>query len=247
MMGKTNCSFRWSASSLALVLAFICAGCEAGPAPLTAEVPLQLEELIDAPFGEYQVIALRNASDVATTADPGAGAEWLEQRASFAEGQLTWLGGQTCELWSVREAEIPVITLEDPNLSDLAIPPVDSEASSGDKRVNMPVDLICQDDGEQILGSFVIIDARVLVTSTSNSTVNLILEQPLTEEQVRKFQAQLKDMKFYEGEITGELDEATLRSVGSYAEYRGSAYRFFRTAITENLLDGLRVLDNVPK
>ncbi len=119
MMGKTNCSFRWSASSLALVLAFICAGCEGGPEPLTAEVPLQLEELIDAPFGEYQVIALRNASDVATTADPGAGAEWLEQRASFAEGQLTWLGGQTCELWSVREAEIPVTTLEDPNLSDV--------------------------------------------------------------------------------------------------------------------------------
>ena len=54
-------------------------------------------------------------------------------------------------------------------------------------------------------------------------------------------------MKFYEGKITGELDEATLGSVGFYAEYRGSAYRFFRTAITENLLDGLRVLDDAEK
>ncbi len=39
---------RWSASSLALVLAFICAGCETGPAPLTAEMPLHLEEHLDA-------------------------------------------------------------------------------------------------------------------------------------------------------------------------------------------------------
>ena len=200
------------------------------------------QNIVSAPFGEYQVVALRNASDVATTADPGAGIEWLDQRVSFGEGQLTWLGGQTCELWSVREADVPVITLEDPNLSDLAITPADSITSSGDKRINMPVDLICQDDGERILGSLVIIDARVLVTSTPPGTVNLILEQPLTEEQIRKFQAQLKDMKFYGGEITGELDEATLRSAGFYAEYRGSAYRFFRTAITENLLDGLKVL-----
>ncbi len=72
---------------------------------------------------------------------PGRGKEWLDQRVSFGEGQLTWLGGETCELWSVREADFPVITLEDPNLSDLAIPPLDSIISSGDKRVNVPVDL----------------------------------------------------------------------------------------------------------
>ena len=39
---------RWSASSPALVLALICAGCETGPAPLTAEMPLHLEEHLDA-------------------------------------------------------------------------------------------------------------------------------------------------------------------------------------------------------
>ncbi len=199
---------------------------------------------ISAPSGEYRVVALRNASHVATTADPGAGAEWLDQRVLFGEGQLTWLGGQSCKQWSVHKIDFPVVMLEDPNLSDLAIPQVDSETSSGDKRVNMPVDLICQDDGEQFLGGFIIIDARVLVASVPPWTVNLILEQPLSEEQVKKFQAQLKDMKFYEGEITGELDEATLRGVSSYAEYRGSAYMFFRTAITENLLDGLGVLDD---
>lgn len=199
-------------------------------------------DAVPAPSGEYKVVALRNASDVATTANPGAGRKWLDQRVSFGEGQLTWLGGKTCELWSVREADSPVLTLEDPNLSDLAIPPVDSITSSGDKRVNVPVDLVCQDNGEEMLGSFVIIDARVLVASAPPWSVNFILEHPLTEDQVKKFQAQLKDMKFYDGEITGKLDEATLRSVGFYAEYRGSKYRFFRTAITENLLDGLGVL-----
>ena len=205
------------------------------------------QDVVLAPFGEYQVVALRSAGDVATMANPGSGMEWLDQRVSFGEGRLSWLGGQICKLWSVREAEFPVIMLEDPNLSDLAIPPLGSETSSGDKRVNVPVDLLCQDEGERILGSFAIIDARVLVASVLNGTVNLILERPLTEQQVKKLQVQLKDMKFYEGKITGELDEATLGSVGFYAEYRGSAYRFFRTAITENLLDGLRVLDDAEK
>jgi len=197
---------------------------------------------VSAPFGAYRVVALRNASDVATTSPPNAGAKWLGQRVSFGEGRMTWLGGQSCKLWSVREAASPAIPLNDPNLSDLAIPPVESETSSGDRRVNVPVDLICQDGGERILAGFVIIDARVLVASTATSTVNLILERPLTEKQVGKLQSRIKDMKFYDGKITGKLDRATLKGVAAYARYRGAAYRFFRTAITENLLDGLGVL-----
>ena len=39
---------RWSAPLLAPVLALICAGCDSGPAPLTAETPLHLEEHLDA-------------------------------------------------------------------------------------------------------------------------------------------------------------------------------------------------------
>jgi len=198
-------------------------------------------QAIAAPYGEYQIVALRNASDVATTAAPNAGVEWLGQRVSFREGQLNWLGGKSCTLWSVRESRSSMITLYDPNLSDLAVPPLDSVISSGDKRVNIPVELICQDNGEQTLGRFVIIDARVLIASAPPWTVNYILERPLTQKQVKKLQVKLKDMKFYKEKITGKLDKATLRSVGLYAEYRGSKYRFFRTVITENLLDGLGV------
>jgi hypothetical protein len=198
---------------------------------------------VAAPFGEYIVVDLRNASYVASIASNDAAVDRLGQRVSFRENQLIWLGGKTCERWSVREVDAPVLMLDDPNLSDLKIPPLDSETTSGDKRVNMSVDLICQDGGEKILGSFVIVDARVLVTSVLNGAVNMILEHPLTKNQISKFQTQLKDMKFYDGKITGTLGEATLRSVANYAEYRGANYKFLRTVITENLLDGLRVLD----
>ncbi len=39
---------RWLAPLLAFVLALICAGCDSGPAPLTAEMPLHLEDHLDA-------------------------------------------------------------------------------------------------------------------------------------------------------------------------------------------------------
>ncbi len=55
---------RWSAPLLALVLALICAGCDSGPAPLTAEMPLHLEDHLgeariigsDVPIGVLQPI-----------------------------------------------------------------------------------------------------------------------------------------------------------------------------------------------
>ena len=50
---------------------------------------------INAPYGIYEVVALRSASDVATTADPGAGTEWLGQIVFFGEGDLTWFGDAT--------------------------------------------------------------------------------------------------------------------------------------------------------
>lgn len=214
-------------------------------AHVTATALAEGRGAVPAPFGEYLGVALRYASDVATIANPNAGMEFLDQRVSFGEGQLTWLNGKTCKLWSVREVDSPVILLDDLNLSDLAIPPLNSGTSSGNKSVNIQVDLICQDNGEQKMGSFVIIDTRVLVVSVPPWSVNLILERTLTKDQVKKFQVRLKDMSFHDGAITGELDEATLRSVGFYAEYRGSEFRFLRTAITENLLDGLGVLDRV--
>ncbi len=66
---------RWSAPLLALVLALICAGCDSGPAPLTAEMPLHLEDHLDA--------ARIEGSEVPT--DVPAAVEWR-----FDEPQPDW-------------------------------------------------------------------------------------------------------------------------------------------------------------
>jgi hypothetical protein len=213
----------------ALLLATLAGAPARGSDPATAE---------DAPAGEYAVVALRRSSHVEGGPEPGAAGEWLGQRVSFGE-RLAWLDGVTCDGWTVRTMEDPPLRLDDPNLSDLAIAPVDAPTSAGDKRVNRALDILC--DGRRV-GSVIVVDRRVLVTHGPAGVVNAILERPLAEGQVRELQARLKDMKFYAGEATGELDAATLRSVSLYADDRGAEYAFHRPAITENLLDGLRVL-----
>lgn len=194
------------------------------------------------PSGEYRVIALRSASDVASTPDADVDIiEWIGRTVSFGD-TLQWLDGSSCDIWSAREAEQFPLDLNDPNLSDLAIEPLSPPAYHVFAQA-MSLDLICNENGSRRIGSVIQIDDRILVMQSASGSTNIILEKPLSSPQVSQLQEQLKDMKFYDGEITGELDEATLKSVGFYAEYRGSQFRFLRTAITENLLDGLGVLD----
>lgn len=194
------------------------------------------------PDGEYVAIALRQSSYVQSTPNLGVGSEWLAQRVSFGD-RLVWLDGVTCNRWSVEKIDFSVIERRDPNLSDLTISPLKSRTTAQDRRVGIYANLICRDGGEKIIGDILIIDDRVLVASGRSWTVNVILEKPLRRDQVRKLQAQLKDMKFYSGAITRTVDVATRAAVSSYAEYRGAKYRFANTAITKNLLDGLNVLD----
>jgi hypothetical protein len=89
----------------------------------------------------------------------------------------------------------------------------------------------------------VMIDRRVLVVPGGNGSLHMVLEKPLTRLQVADLQRQLRDMKFYEGEITGLMDPETRRHLARYAEYRGAAYAFGAVPITENLLDGMGILD----
>jgi hypothetical protein len=188
--------------------------------------------------GEFVVVALRRASDVHGGPDPGRAAEWLGTTVSFDE-RLAWLGGVACERWTPRETTSPPVALADPNLSDLRIGPVGGPNSVGERRIDRAFDLFC---GEKRVGSLLLVDRRVAVAPSANGLLNLILERPLTAEQIRRLQTQLKDMKFYSGEPTGRLDEATLRGVALYADYRGADYAFARPAITENLLDALGVV-----
>lgn len=198
--------------------------------------------VVQAPFGEYRIVALRSASDVESTPTADADIDdWIGRTVSFGE-TLQWINGSSCNNWFARKAEQPLLDLADPNLSDLGIEPLSPPAYHVFASAQA-IDLYCNDNGSRPVGSLIWIDDRILVTHSPSGSTNVILEKPLSSRQVGRLQEQLKDMKFYHGEITGELDEATLRSVGFYAEYRGSEFRFFRTAITENLLDGLGVLD----
>lgn len=201
------------------------------------------QNTVPAPFGEYRVIALRNASGVESTADTDAHiVEWIGRKVSFGDS-LQWIDGSSCDSWFARKAERYPLDLADPNLSDLAIgqlfPPAYHVFAFA-----KALDLYCDENGSRRVGSLIWVDDRILVTHSASGSTNIILEKPLSPRQVSRLQEQLKDMKFYDGEITGELDQATLTSVGFFAEYRGSEYRFLRTAITENLLDGLGVLDD---
>ena len=197
---------------------------------------------IPAPFGEYRVVAARAASNVASTASTQFGQDWIGRSVAFGEGMLTWLDGEKCTLWSVRDAGSPVFFLDDPNLSDVNLGPLDFGSETLDARLNVPVELICNDLDEQIMAHFVIVDRRVLLVPSTSGDTYYVLEIPLNSDQIMRLQVQLEGMKFYTGAINGVLDEASILSLGFYAEYRGSAYRFHRTVITENLLDRLGVL-----
>lgn len=86
-------------------------------------------------------------------------------------------------------------------------------------------------------------DERVLIAPLDSGLAYLIFERPLSSAEIAKLQFQLKDMKFFSGSPTDSWGEDSLFGLSSYAEYRGSEYRFNRTAITENILDGLGVLE----
>ena len=192
------------------------------------------------PVGDFVAIALRSASSVASplSAVPAHEVAYLGRRLSFGDG-LIWFDGSECENLRLVAMEYDALDLDDPLLSDVRIGANDG-VSVGDRRLDRSMEIWCGDDRRMDL---VMIDRRVLVATAANSSMHLILEKPLTRVQVARLQTQLKDMKFYHGEITGEMDAEMRRHLGPYSEYRGALYRFANPAITENFLDGLGILD----
>jgi len=192
--------------------------------------------------GEYVIVDARRASDVAA---PASFSETypIGQVVVFDRDGLN-MDGVSCENWIIEPTEEPVIFVEsDRNLIDLTLGPTDSPNSAGDQQVHAAFIVYCE--GEHF-GRLHKVDDRILVMPWSNSSVNLILERRLSAIQIKVFQSQLKSMKFYNGELTGELDTATLEASRAWYEYRAAPTDTDpipgRPAITENLLDGLRVL-----
>jgi hypothetical protein len=188
--------------------------------------------------GKYRMAAHRRASNVAAPLDAWS---WKAEPGDVEFGaELRWPDGRVCEDWqAVALAEMP-LDLSDPILSDVTLGPHPGPRSTGDHRLNQAFEIRC--GGERHL-PVVAVDDRVLIMPSPDGASYAILERPLETEQIRRLQQQLRDMKFYHGEPTGALDDATWQGIAAYAEYRGARYRFSPPIITENLLDGLGVLE----
>jgi len=192
---------------------------------------------VAAPDGDYVVVALRRSSFVEGAAEADSGAFRIGARVAFGD-TLHWLDGTICRTWRAEAAGESVIRVDDPNLSDLTVAPLGEPRGHAPASVQ-PYRLYC--DGARLAG-VVAVDGRVFVTHSPSGTVNAVLEKPLTEPQVRRLQAALRERQFHTGPVTGVMDEATRQAVSRYADHRGARYVFRHAAITEALLDGLCVL-----
>ncbi len=188
--------------------------------------------------GQYELVDVRRASDVAGGPIEESTIRLIGSTASFGE-KFDFPGLDGCTSWSVKAAsEIP-LDENDPVLSDTQIAPIDGDRSAGDKRINLGLKVFC--DGEYKI-SLLKVDERILVVPTASGIAYLIFERSLSDEETKRFQFQLRDMKFYSGSASSSWDEDSFRALSFYAEYRGADYRFARTAISENLLDALGVI-----
>lgn len=192
--------------------------------------------------GPYVIVDARRASDVSAPATPMMEVP-IGETINFTRKGLE-MEGASCSDWRIAPADDPVVYVDtDPNLADLTLGPTDSPKSSGDQRENLGFEITCEGERFGLLHK---VDDRVLIMPWANSTMNLILERPLTEVRIKAYQMQLKSMKFYDGDLTGKLDDDTLRASRVWYEYRAELDETqpiaARPAITENLLDALGVL-----
>lgn len=197
---------------------------------------------LDALTGQYVAVALRMASDVASEPLPLEYNDLIGQIVSF-DAPMVWLDGENFDKSFEVDPIVAIANLRDPNLSDVMISPPDIEGVENCWKIATTV---IEFDGKGV-AMFLRIDRRVLLLTVANSAAYLILEKPLFPDEVERLQFALKDMKFYDGEITGIMDAATRAGVAGYADYRGAEYRFADAVITENLLTGLGVLRPDPE
>lgn len=150
----------------------------------------------------------------------------------------------TCDTWRIRPAEAVVLDpRETPNLVDLILGPSDSERSVGDQQKHEGFDIFCEDIFAFSLHQ---VDDRVFVLPSADGSAHIIFERPLSRLQIKAYQARLKSLQIYDGPLTGVLDNATLQASRSWYALRAQLPPSHplpdRATITENLLDGLTLL-----
>jgi len=193
--------------------------------------------MLSPPLGEFVIVDIRAVSGVATSPVLQDIGEIIGTTVSLSADAISF-EPISCDAWEIREIPVPLDVM-DPLLADVMLGPVEFGDAIIDHRVLTGWNYGCE--GEALI-DILEVDARVLVAPWLNGTVNLIIERPLTSGQIHLAQTNLKNLKFLNQVSTGQLDEATVAAFGFWAEYRNKenqAYRFARTAITENLLIGL--------
>lgn len=224
-----------------LTAAIVCAALSA-PGPVGSDA--QANPTFEAFAGTYVVVAVRQNSFVAAPSGmrPAAADSPIGKTVTFGPEGLS-MDGIGCDDWRAAVEAPSADFMDDRLLADLHLPPTDSPLSNGDKRLSDSYRISCE--GEYFTTLFQA-DRRVIALSWANAQQYLILERPLTKAQVSKLQKALTSTKFYSGRITGIFDTATEAAVRAWYKYRQpnrEAAIPRRPAITENLLDALKVLE----
>ena len=198
------------------------------PSPAAAATPAI------APSGPFVVVAVRAASDTASTlAMQEQGGQLLGAEMTF-DAPMRWFDGRTCPSPSVRASDDPPVNLAEPNLSDLQVAP-----GPVDHRLNRAFVADCGGRAISSIVRFTMVDARVLVARTPDGAVYYVLERPLDQETALKVEQRLAGAGLDPGLIDGVLDAQARRALALYAQRLGAAYAFDRGVVTENLLETL--------
>jgi hypothetical protein len=197
------------------------------------------------PDGEWRVVALRRASDVSGPPDSGDDRDLMGQAVSFGSS-LAWLDGTTCANWAMVRSETSRHVSHHSVMPDVLLWPLNNRLSDGDRRVWQDNDITCEGT---VIAQVIRVDNRVMVASSADGLLNIVIEKPLSTRQVARLQMHLKQMGLYGSHlaiVNGVMDAATRKAVASYAAHRsrGAKYVFADPVITENLLDGLGVLNS---
>lgn len=186
--------------------------------------------------GLYELVDVRNSNLVeATPADPGLDGIALGYRIQFGD-TLTWLAGESCTEWVLERRNESTIDIDDDMLSDTQVTAQRLGADLTDLRRNEPLVLYC---GLSAKAPVIVVDERVLVTTSRTQQSYLIFEKVADTEFAGAVQRALVSMKFFESEPGDIMDAPTRRALAFFAGYLGAPYTFNATPVTENILVAL--------
>lgn len=175
----------------------------------------------------YEVVAMRNPSDVAMTMAPGIPQESRLGGKLIVGKKLTWIDGKTYAKWERGHASELPMGFRDPMLGDIYWQPLGTPGETRTERYRA---------GDELVGQVVYVDSQLALISEPAGAPVYVLEKALSKETALRMERALNDRKFDPGPVDGVIDEQTRRALGFYLEYLGVKYRFKTPVISSALL-----------